>query len=78
MQLLTTRWPMLTSPSPGSSPLPPRQLPPVYTLSMTSYGMEYPFGQLDSAVLAASLPSFLCTPCLLAGGAVRAVEESLT
>ncbi|KAK4822228.1 hypothetical protein QYF61_011869, partial [Mycteria americana] len=38
----------------------------VYILSMMPYGMEYPFGQLGSAVLAVSPPSFLCTPSLLA------------
>ena len=31
-------------------------------------GMEYPFGQLGSAVPAVSPPNFLCTPSLLAGG----------
>ncbi|GAB0193831.1 tumor necrosis factor ligand superfamily member 13B [Grus japonensis] len=36
---------------------------------MTSYGMEYPFGQLRSAVLAMSPPSLSCTPSLLAGRA---------
>ncbi|KAK4820156.1 hypothetical protein QYF61_020531 [Mycteria americana] len=35
-------------------------------LSMTPYGVECPFGQLGSAVLAVSPPSFLCTPSLLA------------
>jgi len=33
--------------------------------------MEYPFGQLGSAVLAVSHPSFLCTPSPLASGLVR-------
>ena len=32
--------------------LPPGQLPSVYILSMTPHGMEYPFGQFGSAVLA--------------------------
>ncbi|KAK4831143.1 hypothetical protein QYF61_015446 [Mycteria americana] len=41
----------------------PREL---YMLSMTPYGMEYPFAQLGSAVPAVSPPSFLCTPSLLA------------
>jgi len=35
--------------------------PQLYMLSMMSYGMEYPFGQLGSAVLAVSPPNFLCT-----------------
>jgi len=40
----------------------------VYVLSMTSYGMEYPFGQLGKAVPAVSPPSFLCPPaCSLVG-----------
>ncbi|KAK4832965.1 hypothetical protein QYF61_026791 [Mycteria americana] len=39
----------------------------LYMLSMTPYGMGYPFGQLGSAVPAVSHPNFLCTPSLLAG-----------
>jgi len=39
--------------------------PQVLLLSVMLYSMEYLFGQLGSAVLAASLP----TPSLLAGGA---------
>ena len=38
--------------------------PQLYTLSMMPYGMEYPFGQLGSAVPAVSPPSFLCPPAL--------------
>ncbi|PKU31525.1 rna-directed dna polymerase from mobile element jockey-like [Limosa lapponica baueri] len=37
-------------------------------LNMTSYGMEYPFGQFESAVPALSPPSLLPTPSLLAFG----------
>ena len=48
---------------------PPSQLPPVYILGMMSYGMECPFGQFGSAVLAVSPPSFLCPSSLLAGWA---------
>jgi len=33
-----------------------------------TYGMEYPFGQLGSAVPAVSPPDFLCTPSLLVVG----------
>ena len=44
--------------------------PQLYMLSMMSYGMEYPFGQLGSAVPAASPPNFLGTPSLLAAGVV--------
>ena len=36
-------------------------LSPVYILGMTSHGMEYPFGQFGSPVLAVSPPNFLCT-----------------
>ena len=35
-----------------------------YTLSMMSYGLEYPFGQSGSAVLAVPSPSSLCTSCV--------------
>ena len=52
--------------------------PPLYMLSMTSYGMEYPSGQLGSAVPAVSPPNSLCTPSVLAGGAVSEAEETLT
>jgi len=44
-------------------------------LSMTSYGAEYPSGQLVSAV---PLPSFSCTPSPLAGGVGWEAEEALT
>ena len=50
---------------------PPSQLPPVYILGMTSYGMEYPFGQFGSAVLAVSPPRFLCPPAYPLVGGVR-------
>ena len=56
---------------------PSDQLPPVYILGVTSYGMDYAFGQLGSAVLAVSPPSFLCPSSLLAGWA-REAEKSLT
>ena len=45
---------------------PPSQLPPVYILGMTSHGLEYPFGQFGSAVLAVSPPNFLCPSSFLA------------
>jgi len=50
--------------------LPPSHLPPVLLFSVMSYGMEYPFGQFGSAVLAVSPPSFLCIPSLLTYRAV--------
>jgi len=59
MQLLTTRWTVL-SPSLSSSRCP-WPTPPAYMLSMMPYGMAYPFGQLGSAALAVSPPSFLYT-----------------
>lgn len=37
-------------------------LPQLYMLSMIPYGMEYPLGQSDSAVPAASPHNSLCTP----------------
>ena len=55
---------------PEQQSTPPGQLPPLYILGMTSYGMECPFGQFGSAVLAVSPPNFLCIPSLLAGGVV--------
>ena len=55
----------------------PCQLPPVYTLGMTSHGKEHSSGQLGSAVLAVSPPNFLCPSSLLAGWAQEA-EKSLT
>jgi len=45
-------------------------LPQIYMLSMMSYGVEYPCGQLGSAVPAVFLPSFSCTPSPLAGRVV--------
>ncbi|KAK4830244.1 hypothetical protein QYF61_009311 [Mycteria americana] len=45
-------------------------------LSMMSYGVGYPFGQLGSAVPAVAPPSFLCTPSLLAGGVVDEVRKA--
>ena len=41
--------------------LPPGEIPTAYKLSMTSYGMEQPFGQFGSTILAVPPPSFLCT-----------------
>jgi len=48
-------------------PPSPSASPHFTVLSMMSYGMGYPFGQLGLAVPAMSPPSFLCTPSLLAG-----------
>ena len=49
----------------------------VLLLSMTSYGMEHPSGQLGSAVLTMSPPNFLCTTSLHAGGVVWGAEKAL-
>lgn len=40
-------------------------------LAMTFCGMEYPFGQFGSAVLAMLLPGFLCTFVLAEHGTLR-------
>ena len=49
---------------------------PAYVLSVVSYGMEYPFGQLGSAVLAVSPPNSPCPSSPLAGRA-RGTDKSL-
>jgi len=49
---------------------PPGQLSPVFLFSMTGHGIEYPFGQFGSVVLAMLLPSCMCIPSLLAGRVV--------
>jgi len=46
--------------------LPSFFFPQLLLLSMMSYGVQYAFGQLGSAVPTVSPPSFLCTPSLLA------------
>jgi len=61
-------------PLPKQQLLPPSQLTPAYILSMMSYG----FGQLESAVLSVSPPSFLCTPCPLTDRPAWEAEKSLT
>lgn len=48
----------------------PGQLPPVLWVNTLTYGMEYPCGQLGSAVLILSTPSFLHSPSPLTGRAV--------
>ena len=50
-------------PSPGQFPL-------FFLFKVMSYGVGCPFGQLGSADLAVSPPSFPCTPSLLTGRAV--------
>ena len=47
-------------PIPEQQPCPPASSPQ-FLFSMTSYGMEYPFGQFGTAVLAVPPPGFLCT-----------------
>ncbi|KAK4820316.1 hypothetical protein QYF61_022933 [Mycteria americana] len=57
---------------------PSRDLDPrLYMLSMTSYGTEYPFGQLGSAVPAVSPPNLLCTPSLLTGGTLKDFDRMI-
>ena len=62
--------------SPSSRPPTPASHPYIL-FSMTSDGMEYPFGQFGSAVLGLSPPSSCCTPSLLAGRTEREAEKSL-
>lgn len=54
-------------------------LPPLFLelllLSSTSYGNEYPFGQLGSAALVLS-PYNLCIPSLLCRGAAWEIEKA--
>lgn len=66
------------SPPVDRCPASPRAAGPPYILfSMTSDGMEYPFGQFGSAVLGLSPPSSCCTPSLLASRTEREAEKSL-
>lgn len=44
---------------------------------MTFHGMRHPFGQLESAVLPVSPPSFQCNPSLFTGGKEWNVEKAL-
>lgn len=53
-------------------------LPQLLLLSVTSYGMDYPFGQLGSALLAAYPSKSLCTPSLLAVRAAYEAGKTLT
>lgn len=50
----------------------------LYMLSTTSYGLEYPCGQLGSAVSAVSPPSSFGIPSQLPVGAARETEKALT
>jgi len=57
-----------------SQPLP-SGTPIFLLLSIILYGMEYPLGQFESAILALYLDKFLPTPSLLAGGCTEGKEE---
>ena len=61
-------------PSQSPTSTPPPTSPPLLLLSMTSHGLEYPFGQSGSAVPAVSPPGSPCTPSLLAGRAGQGEE----
>ena len=61
----------------SQKPPPSFFLPQLSMLSMMSYSMEYHFGQLGSAVPAASPPTFSCTPSPLAGGVEWEAEKTL-
>jgi len=50
-------------------PYPP--FPELLLLSMISYGVEYPFTEFGSAVLAVLLPNLLPIPSLPTGGGGR-------
>ena len=56
----------------------PPTSPQLILMSMRSYGTEYSFSQLGSAVPAVSPPSFLHTPSLLTGRVVWEAEKALT
>ena len=58
-------------PVPEQQSQSPGQQPPVYIPSITSYCMEYPFGQFVSAVMAMLPPSFLCTSFLAEHGKLQ-------
>jgi len=81
---VTQRQPLTTShKQTDAQPVSKQQLlwkdyPLVLLLSMTSYGTEYPPGQLRSAVLAVTAPSLLPTPSLLTGRAKQDTETALT
>jgi len=59
----------------SSGYLPKTLSPQFLLLSMTLYGMEYPFGRFGSAIQIVSPPNFLPTPSLLAG---KEKEKALT
>ena len=61
---------LLTDAPPVSKQRPLAFFPPCLLLRMMSYGMEYSFGLLESAVPAVSPPNFLCTFSLFTGGVV--------
>ena len=56
-------------------PVPPPPFSLLLLLSVTSYGMGYPFGLLGSAVLSLSPPSLLPIPTLLAFGRRSGLER---
>lgn len=49
----------------------PSQLPPVYAWDIMCCGLEYPFGQFRSAVLAMLPRSFLCLSSLAENGTLN-------
>lgn len=56
----------------------PILFPQLYMLSLTPYGMEYPFVQCRSAVPAVSSPNSLCTSSFLVGWVVWGAEKALS
>lgn len=55
-------------PIPEQQPTAPGQLSSVCMLNMTFHGVEYPFVQFRSSVLAMLPPSFLCISSLVEHG----------
>ena len=74
-QLLTTN--QLMPCHSQATPSPPTSTP-VLLLSLTSYGLVHPFGQLGSAGMAVSPLDFLHTPSLLTVRARQEDEKALT
>lgn len=61
---------------PVSEQQPPTPGQPLqFLFSITSYGMDYPSGQLGPAVVVMNTLTFLCTPSILIGRAAWEAES---
>lgn len=58
-------------PVPHQCVICPSEISLVYILGVMFYGMEYPFGQFGSALLAVLPPGFLCTCSLAEHGKLK-------